>query len=447
MSSTSLFRCERTTEMAKFNDSLTGLIKEVEKFLAETLKNENLSTNASKQRTQLLEKVINIKQEYPQLQSTDTPPQPGNSPKSLHKSNSIPGISDESKERDESFFTGGSGNADDEEGAYSESIPFIAATDIVNITKSGFLEKKRKKDTVLLKSYQKRYCVLKDNILYYYEKPTDKRQLGAFVLKDYEVRTSPNLSKEPSKKDLNFDLLCPGKRTYQFIASSKEDLLEWKSAIEKAAINTITSSMIDPEGESIYEEFDDLVVRELSKANADIYDNNLNEVYDDAETVPIKKFEKPPVTSSPKKSATSLPPVPPPRKEDPLPALPDRNPPTLRGKSDQSGSTSSPAKSTTSSVVENELMDELYDDVGTDAQQFLRNSKKIDIQTDEYENIYCGQWDCKADDNSELTFKKGDLIRILSKEFDTRSWWIGLLNGQVGLVPKTFLTQAYEIVA
>ena len=38
-------------------------------------------------------------------------------------------------------------------------------------------------DTVLLKSYQKRYCVLKDNILYYYEKPTDKRQLGAFILK------------------------------------------------------------------------------------------------------------------------------------------------------------------------------------------------------------------------------------------------------------------------
>lgn len=38
-------------------------------------------------------------------------------------------------------------------------------------------------DSVLLKSYQKRYCILKDNILYYYEKPTDKRQLGAFVLK------------------------------------------------------------------------------------------------------------------------------------------------------------------------------------------------------------------------------------------------------------------------
>lgn len=433
--------------MAKFNDSLTGLLKEVEKFLTETLKNENLSSNANKQRTQLLEKVINIKQEYPQLQSTDALPQPGNSPKSIPKSSSIPGISEESKERDESSFTGGSGNADDEEGAYSESIPFIAATDIVNITKSGFLEKKRKKDSVLLKSYQKRYCVLKDNILYYYEKQTDKRQLGAFVLKDYEVRTSPNLSKEPSKKDLNFDLLCPGKRTYQFIASTKEDLLEWKSAIEKAAVNMITSSMIDPEEESIYEEFDDLVVMKSSNVNTDFYDNNFNEVYDDAETVPIKKIEKPTVTGSPKKSATSsLPPVPPPRKEDPLPALPDRNPPALRGKSDHSGSTSSPAKST-SSVVENELMDELYDDVGTDAQQFLRNNKKIDIRTDEYENIYCGQWDYKADDNSELTFKKGDLIRILSKEFDTRSWWIGLLNGQVGLVPKTFLTQAYEIVA
>lgn len=434
--------------MAKLNDSVAGLLKEVEKFLTETLKTENLSNNANKQRTQLLDKVINIRQEYPQLQITEPLPQPGNSPKSIPKSLSNIVISDESKERDESSFTGGSGNADDEEGAYSESIPFIAVADIVNITKAGFLEKKRKKETVLLKSYQKRYCVLKDNILYYYEKQTDKRQLGAFILKDYEVRTSPNLGKESTKKDLSFDLLCPGKRTYQFIAYTKEDLFDWKSAIEKAAIkNMITSSIIDPEEESIYEEFDDILTLKASIANADLYDDNINEdeVYDDAEAIPVKKVEKPPVTGSPKKPPlkSSLPPVPPPRKEDPLPALPDRNPPTLRGKSDP---TSSPAKST-SSVVENELMDELYDDVGTDTQQFLLNNKKIEIRNDEYENIYYGQWDYLGDNNSELTFKKGDLIKILSREFDARSWWIGLLDGQVGLVPKTFLTEAYDVVA
>ena len=58
----------------------------MEKFLAETLKSESLSSNANKQRTQLLEKVTNIKQEYPQLQSIDALPQPGNSPKSIPKS-------------------------------------------------------------------------------------------------------------------------------------------------------------------------------------------------------------------------------------------------------------------------------------------------------------------------------------------------------------------------
>ena len=191
------------------------------------------------------------------------------------------------------------------------------------------------------------------------------------------------------------------------------------------------------------------MILNASNANADTYDDNINEdeVYDDAEAVTIKKVEKPPVTGSPKKPAKSnLPPMPPPRKEDPLPALPDRNPPTSRGKADPSVSTSSPAKSTSSVVVENELMDELYDDVGTDTQHFLRNTKKIEIRNDEYESIYYGQWDYLADNNTELTFKRGDLIKILSKEFDTRSWWIGLLDGQVGLVPKTFLTQAYEIV-
>ena len=67
--------------------------------------------------------------------------------------------------------------------------------------------------------------------------------------------------------------------------------------------------------------------------------------------------------------------------------------------------------------------------------------------TEDFENQYFGKWDCKGDNPNELTFNKGDIIHVLSKEFDEKSWWIGELKGKFGLVPKTYLTPAYLVVA
>ncbi|CAI9721214.1 kinase-associated phosphoprotein 2-B-like isoform X2 [Octopus vulgaris] len=412
--------------MAKIYEPVGNLLRDVEKFLVETLKNENLSSSTNKSRNLLLEKLNNLKQEYPQLQIDVVPPV-GTSPKSVPKSSSSVGLSEDS--RDESSFTGGSTNTEEDEVGYSDSIPFIAATDIVNPTKTGVLEKKRRKENVLLfKSYQKRWCVLKDNILYYYDKQSDKRQLGAFILKDYEVRTNPNVVKEASKKELSFELVSPGKRSYLFVAPSKEELADWKSSIENAALNMMTSSMMDDQdGESIYEEFDEIMpINGRPSIAEEVYDDNLNCLPDDSELTPIKKAELPPIPGSPKhlllKSNMSPPP----------PALPERNPPTVRP--------TEPAAS------DDGLIGEVYDDIGTDVQKFLRNTK-VEIKPDDYENIYYSLWDCVADDSTELAFKEGDLIRILNKEYDKQSWWIGMLDGQIGLVPKTFLTNAYELVA
>lgn len=66
---------------------------------------------------------------------------------------------------------------------------------------------------------------------------------------------------------------------------------------------------------------------------------------------------------------------------------------------------------------------------------------------EDFENKYFGKWECKGDSPNELSFHKGDIIYILSKEFDEKSWWIGELNGKFGLVPKTFLTPAYTSVS
>lgn len=66
---------------------------------------------------------------------------------------------------------------------------------------------------------------------------------------------------------------------------------------------------------------------------------------------------------------------------------------------------------------------------------------------EDFENMYIGKWDCNADNAKELTFKKGDIIYIINRDYDEKSWWIGELNGHFGLVPKNYLTMAFETLA
>ncbi|GLD60040.1 src kinase-associated phosphoprotein 1 [Lates japonicus] len=61
----------------------------------------------------------------------------------------------------------------------------------------------------------------------------------------------------------------------------------------------------------------------------------------------------------------------------------------------------------------------------------------------DYANYYQGLWDCQADEPDELTFQRGDLIHVISKEYNIYGWWVGELNGTVGIVPKDFLHPAY----
>uniref|UniRef100_A0A8D0HPG5 Src kinase-associated phosphoprotein 1 n=1 Tax=Sphenodon punctatus TaxID=8508 RepID=A0A8D0HPG5_SPHPU len=62
-----------------------------------------------------------------------------------------------------------------------------------------------------------------------------------------------------------------------------------------------------------------------------------------------------------------------------------------------------------------------------------------------YANYYQGMWDCSSNHPDELSFQRGDVIYILSKEYNMYGWWIGELNSVVGIVPKGYLTAAYEM--
>ena len=60
-----------------------------------------------------------------------------------------------------------------------------------------------------------------------------------------------------------------------------------------------------------------------------------------------------------------------------------------------------------------------------------------------YESMYYGLWDCSAENETELTFKRGDVLQVIGLEYDSYSWLTCELNGQVGLVPKDYLSPAY----
>ncbi|XP_031432714.1 src kinase-associated phosphoprotein 2 [Clupea harengus] len=63
----------------------------------------------------------------------------------------------------------------------------------------------------------------------------------------------------------------------------------------------------------------------------------------------------------------------------------------------------------------------------------------------DYQNYYQGMWDCTGEQADELTFRRGEAIYILSKEYQSFGWWVGELKGSIGIVPKDYLMELYAL--
>ncbi|TRY93290.1 hypothetical protein DNTS_010847, partial [Danionella cerebrum] len=63
----------------------------------------------------------------------------------------------------------------------------------------------------------------------------------------------------------------------------------------------------------------------------------------------------------------------------------------------------------------------------------------------DYANYFQGLWDCTGEQPDELSFKRGDTIYILSKEYDIYGWWVGEMKGVIGIVPKEYLMELYVL--
>ena len=100
------------------------------------------------------------------------------------------------------------------------------------IDKEGYLSKKGD----LNKGYQRRWFVLKGNLLFYFEKKQDKEPLGVIVLEACSVQASIHAR---YAFDISFDGL--GTRTYILLADNDEDMQSWMKVISHASYEYLRS--------------------------------------------------------------------------------------------------------------------------------------------------------------------------------------------------------------
>ncbi|TMS10438.1 src kinase-associated phosphoprotein 2 [Larimichthys crocea] len=339
--------------MRQVPEELTALISDLENFLNDGLKGENLSKKAKEKKEAFIKRIKEVKLGFP------------------HDFKDKSGDESEEEEEADSNNDGGSllsERTDKDEDACegAQQAPPVAAQDLTQVFKAGYLEKRRKDHSFFGTEWQKRWCALSNQTFYYYGSEKDKQQKGEFNIDGYNVKMNNTLRKD-SKKDCCFEISAPDKRVYQFCASSAKEAEEWVKQID-FVLKDMTGIIPEDEDEE-QEVYDD-----VGAIDEDIYEELPEE-----EASPAAK----PPPKVPKVEPASKPTPPPP-------------------------------------------------------------TAAVDKSTD-YVNYYQGLWDCTGEFPDELSFKRGDAIYILSKDYNTFGWWVGEKNGTIGIVPKSYLLELYAL--
>ncbi|KAM4581538.1 src kinase-associated phosphoprotein 2 isoform 1-T1 [Odontesthes bonariensis] len=339
--------------MREIPEELTALIADLEHFLCDGLKGENLSKKVKERRETFIKRIKEVKQSFPHEFKDKIGGDDSDDSEEVDSNNDGGSLHSERTDKDEEGFEG------------AQQSPPVAAQDLTAVFKAGYLEKRRKDHSFFGTEWQKRWCALSHHTFYYYGGEKDKQQKGEFGIDGYSVKMNSTLRRD-SKKDCCFEVSAPDKRVYQFCASSTKEAEEWVKQID-FVLRDMTG-IIPEEDEDDQEMYDDVVTIPAVEPGEDIYE----ELPEEDLPTPAK---------------------PPPK------VLPSRKP-------------APPAA--------------------------------VDKSTD-YPNYYQTLWDCTGDRPDELSFKRGDAIYILSKEYNSFGWWVGEKNGAIGIVPKDYLMELYAL--
>lgn len=342
--------------MPAIPEELATLISDVECFLGEGLKGENLSKKAKEKRDAFIKRIKEVKLGFPH-DFKDRSGDDSDDDEEVDSNNEGGSLQSERTDKDEDALDG------------AQQSPPVAAQDLPSVFKAGYLEKRRKDHSFFGTEWQKRWCALSHHTFYYYGHEKDKQQKGEFSIDGYTVKMNCALRKD-SKKDCSFEITAPDKRVYQFSASTAKEAEEW--------VKQIDFVLRDMTG----------IIPEEDEEEQEVYDD-VGAIEDTAEPAPID--------------------------EDIYEELPEEDMPTPAKPPPKVEPASKPAP-----------------------------PASVDKSTD-YPNFYQGLWDCTGDHPDELSFKRGDAIYILSKEYQNFGWWVGEKNGNIGIVPKEFLMELYVL--
>ena len=69
----------------------------------------------------------------------------------------------------------------------------------------------------------------------------------------------------------------------------------------------------------------------------------------------------------------------------------------------------------------------------------------MDLSDPFYTCAFVCKWDFKSFKHQQVSASKGEVMDLLNKDYDEFGWWtVQSLKGKVGLMPKKWLTPAYE---
>ncbi|XP_070082331.1 src kinase-associated phosphoprotein 1 isoform X1 [Equus przewalskii] len=227
------------------------------------------------------------------------------------------------------------------------------AQELDNIIKQGYLEKKSKDHSFFGSEWQKRWCVVSRGLFYYYANEKSKQPKGTFLIKGYSVRMAPYLRKD-SKKECCFELTSPDRRSYEFTATNPAEARDWVDQINFLLKDL--SSLTIP-----YEEDDEEEEEEEE------------ETYDDIDGL-----------DSPNSGS-------------------------------QSRRINLPLSMGLKEPTEEKEDDDIYEILPDDELELEEDASGTGQKGVDYATYYQGLWDCHSDQPDELSFQRGDLIRILSK--------------------------------
>ncbi|KAJ8384219.1 hypothetical protein AAFF_G00207670 [Aldrovandia affinis] len=206
--------------MGTVSEDIRRLLEDCELFVTEILQEENLSKHAQETREILLRnfRVVYSRnpEEFPHRSDS-------RQEDSSDDNQSIPFVPSDDVSVASDYQDEGSPE-------YSEEISVVAAQELSNILKQGYLEKKRRDHSFFGSEWQKRWCVLNNTIFYYFGSEKDKQQKGSFYIIGYKAEMVTNLRKD-SKSKACFELKAPARRSFQFTASNPREARDWVDQI------------------------------------------------------------------------------------------------------------------------------------------------------------------------------------------------------------------------